>query len=126
VVSREVRVLPLVGVGEVEAGVRDLDEHLALGRLRNRDVDELQHLRSAELRDLNGAHDRRTLSGQDIDRLVRICIDSHIGLDQSGWSSPVRPVEEGGHMATEHAAPVPATDRDAADAADLARYGYKQ
>src|SRR5438874_1102950 len=29
-------------------------------------------------------------------------------------------------MATEHAAPVPATDRDAADAADLARYGYKQ
>ena len=34
----------------------------------------------------NGAHDGRTLSGQDIDRLVRICIDSHIGLDQSGWS----------------------------------------
>src|SRR2546421_12195890 len=29
-------------------------------------------------------------------------------------------------MATEHAAPVPAADRDAADAADLARYGYKQ
>src|SRR5436305_328370 len=87
------------------------DEAVAITRLRNRDVDELQHLRSAELRDLNGAHDGRTLSGQDIDRLVRICIDSHIGLDQSGWSKPGPAGGRGGHMATEHAAPVPATDR---------------
>src|SRR5437763_8033669 len=61
--------------------------------------------------------------------LTALCEPAFIAaLDETNPAGPgpVRPVEEGGHMATAHAAPVPATDRDAADAADLARYGYKQ
>src|SRR5207302_9351335 len=46
----------LVGVGEVEAGTGDLDQHLAIFRLGGREVDELQHLGSTELADLDRAH----------------------------------------------------------------------
>ena len=54
--SREVGVVALVGVGEVHARAGDLDQHLPGPGLRRRQLDELEHLGSAELLHLDRAH----------------------------------------------------------------------
>ncbi|GMA84954.1 hypothetical protein GCM10025868_02040 [Angustibacter aerolatus] len=56
---REVGVLGLVGVGEVDARAGDGDAHEAVGRRLGQVVVEGQDLGSAELGDLDAAHGRR-------------------------------------------------------------------
>ncbi len=53
----EVLVAALVGVGEVHARARDLDQHLARPGHRRGQLDELQHLRPAELALLDRPHE---------------------------------------------------------------------
>src|SRR6185295_105259 len=59
---RQVLVAALVGVGVVDPRARDADEDLAVAGLGDRDVDEPEHLRAAELLHLDRAHGARTLS----------------------------------------------------------------
>ena len=55
-VAGEVRVLALMGVGEVQAGARHLDQNLAFAGLGLGQVDDLEHLGAAELFDLHRSH----------------------------------------------------------------------
>jgi hypothetical protein len=57
----EVLVAALVGVGEVDPGARDADQHLAVAGLGDRHVVEPEHLRATELLHLDRAHGARTL-----------------------------------------------------------------
>ncbi len=53
----EVLVAALVGVGEVHAGQRHVDQHLGRAAVRLAQLDELQHLRATELLLLDRAHE---------------------------------------------------------------------
>ncbi len=59
VVLVDVLVLARVRVGEVQAGERDVDEHLAGCRYRIGELDQLEHLRPTELPLQDRAHGRQ-------------------------------------------------------------------
>src|SRR3954462_11171511 len=54
--TRHTRLLPVVGVGEVDPRRGDVVELLARSRRGLRDVDDLQYLGTAEAGDLHGTH----------------------------------------------------------------------
>ncbi len=52
----DVLVLALMGVGEVQPGTADPDQHLPVSGLRHGQLDQLQDLRATERNLLNGTH----------------------------------------------------------------------
>ena len=78
-VGGEVGVLAGVGVGEVDAGAADADQHLALAGLGDgRVLDELEHLRAAERGDRDRAHREPHAT---VPRLMSLTVVGSIAFD---------------------------------------------